>query len=332
MSSDTRSDADRVLDEVKSVFADLHGGRAAAVSLQSAPVGSIFRTPGLKIRRAATREAFEAGRLTPGSALPLARSISISRWRRLASARRLGGAVASAAFGAYVWVLLAVIGIPLWVAVQLPISRHLRWTLTRFAGRTLSKLTGIHLRVTGTFPSGGPAVVVANHSSFVDALALLLGLPPTAVFVTSSDMEHQRFIGSFLRRLGCPFVYRGKADRSAEDLKVMIGLIETGHDLVTFPEGSIAAVVGPRPFHLGAFAVAIAAGCPVVPVGIRGTRDILRPGTSSPHRFDAEVVIGSPIQPVGEGFSGDVDLSHCARQAVVKLSQQVVIDQSDADR
>jgi 1-acyl-sn-glycerol-3-phosphate acyltransferase len=339
-SSDPRRGTERIVVVVETGLEDpserdaLTGlvGRTAAGAIGAAPdeivlapVGSILRTPGLKIRRAATREAFEAGRLAPAPPVPVIPS-HVSRWRRLAPGTRPGDALASWAFGAYVWALLALIGLPLWVAVQLPIGHHLRWMFTRAAGKTLSKLSGIDLRVKGAFPAGGPAVVVANHSSFVDALALLLALPPTAAFVTSSDMEHQPLIGSFLRRLGCLFVHRGRADRSAADLQLMIDLIESGHHLVIFPEGSIAAVVGIRPFHLGAFAVATAAGCPVIPVGIRGTRTILRPGTSSPHRGVAEVVIGSPIQPLREGFSGDIDLSDCARRAVAELSAQSEID------
>jgi 1-acyl-sn-glycerol-3-phosphate acyltransferase len=167
---------------------------------------------------------------------------------------------------------------------------------------------------------------VANHSSFVDALALALVLPESAVFVTSSDMEHQRLVGSFLRRLGCVYVHRGRAGRSEEDVQTMVDLIRAGHQVVVFPEGSITPTPGVRPFHLGAFAVARATGCPVIPIGIRGTRAIVPPGTRRPHRGVAEVTVGSPIVTTGDGFTGEVDLSHRARRAVAELSQQAEID------
>lgn len=288
-----------------------------------APSGSILRTASLKIRRAATRDAFEAGmfgqRPSPAVVQP-----ARFGWSGLGlTSRRLGGAVVSWGFGAYVWALVALIGIPLWVAVQLPLARSVRWALVRAAGRTLQTLAGIDLRVHGAFPPDDlAAVVVANHSSFVDALALLLASPDPVVFVTSSDLEHPRAVGSFLRRLGCVFVHRGQAGRSAEDVKEMVSLVRGGHRLVVFPEGSIARAPGLRPFHLGAFAVATAAGCPVIPVGIRGTRDIVLPGTYLPHRAGAEVVVGSPIAPSGEDFAGDVDLSKRARRAIAELSRE----------
>jgi 1-acyl-sn-glycerol-3-phosphate acyltransferase len=300
---------------------------AAPDQIVLASIGSILRTPSLKIRRAATREAFEAGRLTPSGAALAFRVPDVTPRHRRPWDRRLPKAMASWAFTVYAWSLVALIGLPLWVAVQLPLGRRLRWRLTQAGGRSLVVLTGIDLRVNGALsPDGPPAVVVANHSSFVDALALALALPESAVFVTSSDMEHQRFIGSFLRRLGCVFVHRGRAGRSEEDVQTMVDLIRAGHHVVVFPEGSIPPTPGVRPFHLGAFAVARATGCPVIPVGIRGTRTIVPPGTRRPHRGVAEVTVGPPIVPTGDGFIGEVDLGHRARRAVGELSRQAEID------
>jgi 1-acyl-sn-glycerol-3-phosphate acyltransferase len=188
-------------------------------------------------------------------------------------------------------------------------------------------LAGLDLRIWGALsPDGPPAIVVANHQSFVDALALALALPESAVFVTSSDMEHRLFIGSFLRRIGCVFVHRGRAGRSEEDVQAMIDLVRAGHQVVVFPEGSITPVPGVRPFHLGAFAAAQAAGCPVFPIGISGTRAIVPPETYRPHRGAAVVTVGSPIVPTGEGFVDEVDLSRRARQAVAELCQLPEID------
>ncbi len=291
------------------------------------PNGSILRTPSLKIRRGATREAFEAGMLTVPVAPQPIRTPDVTPTHRWKWDRRLSTAMGSWAFAVYAWSLLGFIGVPVWLAVQLPLGRRLRWMLTRAAGRSLVVLTGIDLRVSGAVsPGGPPAIIVANHSSFVDALALALVLPTSAVFVTSSDMEHQRFIGGFLRRLGCVFVHRGSAGRSEEDVQTKVDVIRAGHHVVVFPEGSITPVPGVRPFHLGAFAVARDTGCPVIPIGISGTRAIVPPGTRRPHRGVAWVSVGTPIAPTGEGFMGEADLARRARRAVAELSQQPEID------
>lgn len=311
----------------------LVGNRAVGV-LGTAPdqvvvvsSGSILRTESLKIRRAATRQAFEAGALTSSVAPQPVRMPDVTLADARTQGRRVPETMASWAFTIYVWLVVAVIGVPLWVAIALPLGRRLRWMLIRAGGRSLVALSGTELRVHGTFtPDGLPAVIVANHSSFVDALALALTAPDAAVFVTSSDMEHRPVIGSFLRRLGCVFVHRGSAGRSEQDVQTMVDVIRGGQSVIIFPEGSITPVSGVRPFHLGAFAVAQATGCPVIPVGIRGTGAIVRPGTFRAHRGGAEVIVGRPIVATGDGFAGQVDLSHRARQAIAELSRLTEIE------
>jgi len=286
-----------------------------------APPGAVLRTPSGKIRRAATRDALEAGVLERRAAPVMVQLLRFA-WSGLAGAgRRTASSAAAWCFGAYVWGLVGLIGVPLWIAVHIPFTRRARWTLTRAAGRTLQTLAAVGLRVDGTFlPADIPTVVVANHRSFVDALALLLASPDPVVFVASSDLERQPLVGSFLRRLGCAFVHRGEAERSVEEVERLANLVREGHRLVIFPEGSITSAPGLRPFHLGAFAVAAATGCPVVPVGIRGTRDIVRPGSRLPHRGDVTVAVGSPVMPAGDDFAARLQMARRARRAVADLS------------
>ena len=306
----------------------------AAVALLGAPPdqvvlvpgGAILRTASGKIRRAATREAFESGTFgrrsapTAGRLALLCRSAWESTGGRL---HDLGRAVATRVYAAYVWALVALIGVPLWVAVQLPGTRRSRWVMARAAGRCLVDLAGIDLRVQGCLPpTGSPAVIVSNHSSFVDAAVLLLTSRDPVDFVTSTDLERSRLAGPLLRRLGCVFVHRDRADRSVGEVAESVRLVDGGHRLVVFPEGSITRAPGLRPFRLGAFTIAAAAGCPVVPVGIRGTRDIVRPGTYLPRRGAVEVVVGVPILATGDDFAGLVDLAERARRTVGELSRE----------
>jgi 1-acyl-sn-glycerol-3-phosphate acyltransferase len=182
-------------------------------------------------------------------------------------------------------------------------------------------MAGITLKMEGSFPPrDSPAVIVANHSSFVDSLAMLLAAKDPIVFVTSTDLKKQPVVGSVLKRLGCTFVERGRQALADDAVERMTALLRRGDHLVVFPEGYINRAPGLRPFHLGAFAAATAAGCPVVPVGIRGTRNIVRPGSRLPRRAAATVIIGSPIAPLGSDFAATVQLRDAARAAISKLS------------
>lgn len=224
---------------------------------------------------------------------------------------------------------MLLLGVPLWCLVALtPASPRLRWSATRGTGRTIRELTGVDLRVDGDPPGPGESVVVAaNHASFVDALVLLLALPGPVVFVTSDEFGAKPLIGRFLRRLGCVFVHRDPGGRTAADVSAMVGTLAGGRTLAVFPEGSIVRAPGIRPFHLGAFAAASDAGCAVVPVGLTGTREIVRPGSFLPRRVGAvRVAFGPPLPPSGTGFAAAADLGRQARDAVAALCGEPEVD------
>ncbi len=135
------------------------------------------------------------------------------------------------------------------------------------------------MSVEGELPdSSHPSVIAANHSSFIDGIVLYVFLDQPVTFVASTDMEHQFLLGRIMRGYGCVFVNRGRAERSAESVEILVRTIRSGHHVLIFPEGSISAQPGLRVFRLGAFEAAASSDCSVVPVGIRGSREVLASG------------------------------------------------------
>ncbi len=293
------------------------------------PSGSIVRTASFKIRRNATREAFEAGAYggVPWPAEEHHRGPA--RPDRRLAARDRYEAVAVWTNAAYVWALVAIIGVPLWCLVALaPLPERVRWSLTRGAGRSLRELAGIDLEVRGEPPAPGePAVVACNHASFVDALVVVLALGGQPVFVTSTDIAANRLVGRFLRRLGCIFVHRDRTGRSADDVRSMADLVRAGRTVVVFPEASIVRAPGVRPFHLGAFAAAATVGRGVVPVGLHGSRDVVRPGSYLPRSgATVEVSFGPTLQADGDDFAAAADLARRTRAVVAELCGEPEVD------
>jgi len=164
-------------------------------------------------------------------------------------------------------------------------------------------------------------VLVSNHPSFVDGLALLLSLPEPVAFVSSTDFERQWLAGALLRHLGCAFVHRDDPTQAQADTDRLVEIVRCGRTLVVFPEGSIARTPGMRRFHLGAFAVAAAAGCPVVPMGISGTRDVVRPGSYLPRRGAVAVAFGDAVEGPGSDFAAQVAWADRLKQAVGALAE-----------
>lgn len=286
-----------------------------------APPGAVAKTSSGKIRRAATRERYEAGTVgrPEASARRQVAGLAVSATR--AWARSILRAASGLGYGVAVWLLLTVVAVPVWAAVVLLPGRERRWRVVRRAGRLLQGLAGITLTAEGSVPTTpGPAVVVANHPSFVDGMVVALCLQRPATFVTGQVFAGQRVAGPFLRALGCVFVSGQDPARSAGAVDRLAGELRAGRDLVSFPEGSLDRRVGIRRFHLGAFAAACATGATVLPLGIRGSRDVVRPGERLPRRGAVSVVVGDAITPTGPAFADVVALRDAARAAVCRLS------------
>jgi 1-acyl-sn-glycerol-3-phosphate acyltransferase len=286
-----------------------------------APPGTVLKTSSGKIRRAASRQHYETGQV--------GRSVRAPRWQIAHFAwsglrvwvRAEGRSVAGLLYAAYVWALMLVVGVPTWILVLAMPSLRTRWSTVRVVGRALGRLAGVSLTINGDVTGGtGPRVVVANHGSFIDGLILILCLTEPATFVSGDEFASQHVAGPFLRRLGCEFVHRSDPQLMAADASRLNDILQEGRTLVYFPEGSLDRATGIHPFHLGAFSAAIAAGSPVIPIGIRGSRDVVRPGGRLPRRGAVNVTIGDPISPSGTGWTATLALRDEVRDTICHLS------------
>lgn len=217
--------------------------------------------------------------------------------------------------------MVAVVGLPTWLAVLVLPGLERRWRLLQAVGRLLSRALFIELSVEGAPPVGTGSVLVANHASFVDGIVLFLALPSPVAFVVGGVFANQRVAGPFLRRLGCAFVRRDP-EHPGSQTQHLAEALTSGRSLAIFPEGGLADGGGLRPFRRGAFAAAAQAGAPVVPIGIRGTRQVVAPGRKVLGHSAVAVAFGQPIVPTGADEAALDQLRDRARQAVAGLSGQ----------
>jgi len=79
-----------------------------------------------------------------------------------------------------------------------------------------------------------PCVVVANHASYIDAIAIVAALPPEFAFVIKKEMVRVPLAGLLLRRLGSQFVERFDRHKGATDARRVLKLAATGQSLMFF--------------------------------------------------------------------------------------------------
>lgn len=286
-----------------------------------APPHSVLKTSSGKIRRAASREAWERGEIGR-AALPAwlqkARlALAASRQQLAGGLRRAGGAF----YAAWCWslfALLAALLVPPVLLLRHPPSGR---RLMRAGARLFLALAGMPLRVAGIerLPPA-PHLLLANHSSYFDALALTAALPPAYAFVAKRELVRQPLLHAFLRGLGTLFVERYEAARSAEDVAEVVASLRAGQCLLAFPEGTFSRESGLKPFRMGAFVGAARGGAAVAVLGLRGCRAILRDKTWRPRRGRVDVEVGATFSPGGTDWADAVRLRDAVRSEMLRLS------------
>jgi 1-acyl-sn-glycerol-3-phosphate acyltransferase len=173
----------------------------------------------------------------------------------------------------------------------LPKLRHRR-VVAGTVGRVFLWMAGIPFKVEGLerLPKT-PCVVVANHASYIDAIAIAAALPPDFAFVIKKEMVRVPLASLLLRRLGSEFVERFDRHKGATDARRVLKLAATGQSLMFFPEGTFDETRGIGKFLGGAFTIAARAQMPVVAVAIHGTREVMPPGGFGIHRRPIKVEV-----------------------------------------
>ena len=238
------------------------------------------------------------------------------------AAKRLRGIHQGAArylFAAYAWITFYTLVPLVWLSVVLLPRLTWRWRLIRWAIRILRGLTATPLEVEGLehLPSTDrPIILVANHASYLDTLALIDGIPRDFIYVAKQELAERFHSRLFLQRLDTLFVERFDTRRSIDAIKEVTDKIGAGRSLAFYPEGTFRTEPGLLPFHMGAFVAAVQSGVPVVPVTIRGTRAILQSDSNFPQHGAVRIIVAPPLVPKGNDWAEAVRLKIAAKAII----------------
>ena len=291
--------------------------------------GVVPKTPSGKIRRASARAAFESGAISHGPRAPLRLRASLAAGAALAAMKRALPKALRAVecvYLAVLWSLTLIILGPFVLILMyvLPAGRPVR-VLSRIVSRIALSISGCRIEIDGLerLPKHGPLVMVTNHASYADTPALVAALPIDFVIVAMTEILSWPLIGALSRRGEHPLVDRWHLAQSLADAASIENRIRNGEVILFFAEGGFTRASGLRPFRLGAFEAAVAAGAPVVPIALRGTRRMLPADTRIPHPGTASVWIGEPLHAIGTGWKAAVELRDRAAEAIAKHCGEV---------
>jgi len=235
-----------------------------------------------------------------------------------AARRRLQSTLSDWLYGTHAWLVVFLLSVPVWLLMVFTPVQRWRTRIARTCARLLFKCTFTPLTVTGQehLNTTKPMIVVANHTSYLDAFTLIAALEIPIRFIVKGELSRILPVRLILQRFGVEFVDRFNAHRGAMSVRRMAKQAKNGHSLVFFPEGTFISFAGLQPFRMGAFVAAAHSGAAVVPVAIRGARNALGSETWLPRRTHIEVIIRPPISPSGNSWHDALRLRDAARREI----------------
>ncbi|MCW3170192.1 MMPL family transporter [Chryseobacterium sp. 09-1422] len=138
-----------------------------------------------------------------------------------------------------------------------------------------------------------PAIIIANHTSFLDTLAIAMATHKI-VYLVNDWVYDSPVFGKLVKALGFYPVSQG-IENGKEKLKEKI---DQGYSLVVFPEAERSYTNDVKRFHKGAFYLAEEFGLDILPLYIHGNSEVLPKG-------DFIIYDGNIIVKVGDRISKD---------------------------
>lgn len=153
-------------------------------------------------------------------------------------------------------------------AIQLGLFRLRGAAAARAASRCASRIlgaAGVTTEVEGEYRRG-QGLVVCNHRSYIDILAILSVTPCS--FLCKKEVKSWPLVGGMAERMGVVFVDRSSRESRRETLEKISAEVMAGAELAAFPEGTTSKGPGMRPTYPGLFRAAETHGFGLVPMVI----------------------------------------------------------------
>ena len=155
-------------------------------------------------------------------------------------------------------------------------------------------------------------IYIPNHLSFFDIFSLLAYLPVDFKFILKEELMHIPILGWSMRRAGYISIARSSPAKARRTFRQAVERIKSGTSLVMFAEGTRSKDGHLQPLKRGAFQLAIASGSPIVPIAIKGTKEIMPKRSFKIHRGFVTIQVGTPVETI-----------NCTKQTMPDLIDRV---------
>lgn len=184
-------------------------------------------------------------------------------------------------------------------------------------------ISGGRLKIEGreNIPKGTAVLFAGNHRSMYDILAGYIAIPSehSTSFIAKYEMRHIPFLSWWMRVLNCKFLNRRDPKEGLKTIQSAIADTKEGFSMFIEPEGTRNRGEGVLPFKPGSLKISERTGCPVVPVAMIGTDNLLEKQYPKIRASKVTVIIGEPIPTEGLSREQKVDLPNVVRARIVEM-------------
>ena len=135
----------------------------------------------------------------------------------------------------------------------------------------LMSVIAYRIKVNGmeNLPKEGAALVCPNHVHALDTVLVVVHANRKINVLAKEDLFENGFLRFLAKVFGVYPVKQNSADLSA--IKTSLKLLKNDELLLIYPEGTRNGLEKGKPIKNGPMTIAIKAGVPIVPVGIKGS-------------------------------------------------------------
>jgi 1-acyl-sn-glycerol-3-phosphate acyltransferase len=144
-----------------------------------------------------------------------------------------------------------------------------------------------------------PYVFMANHASSLDIWAMFVVVPRRIRMIAKKQLGRIPFLGWVMRAGRFIFIDRQNGVAARRSIDLAGRRIYDGDSVLIFPEGTRTRDGTLGPFKKGGFHLAVRAGVPIVPVALKGTRELMPRGSLLLRSGTIQAIIGEPVPTQG---------------------------------
>ncbi|MFB6257603.1 MAG: lysophospholipid acyltransferase family protein [Flavobacteriales bacterium] len=199
------------------------------------------------------------------------------------------------------------------------LRRHAYFVPVTWA-RFLASSTPAKVKVEGkeNVDKGRSFIVVANHQSYYDILAMYGWSGIDMKFVMKKELKRIPFFGQGVAAMGHVFVDRSDRQKAIDSLNRSVQTLRKGESVIIYPEGTRSRDGQVHEFRKGAFRMALQTGMPLLPISIAGTYQVQPPDTFQLHPGKIAMRIHEPIEVEGKGENDLEMLMEACRERIIK--------------